>query len=162
MTQLGHGLLPLPESTFRMTVGNGFVFWYGLLILIMLGATLVGRHISKKKGAAPASMYDMGLSSAEKSHGLDGKLLGLSALLVLIMVGLVYVMTTLCTALFQLALRFVWPMFCPFNGIRLGQFGVYILIFALFYVLNNSKIMAGLRTEAALACRIVTGGSSFL
>lgn len=148
MTQLGHGLLPLPESIFRMTVGNGFVSWYGLLILIMLGTTLIGRGGRKKKGIA-ASMYDMGLSSADKPNGLDGKLLGLSALLVLIMVGMVYGVAALCTALFQLDLRFVWPMFRPFTGVRFGQFCVYILIFALFYILNNSKIMAGLRTEAA-------------
>lgn len=148
MTQLGHGLLPLPENIFRMTVGNGFLSWYGLLIIIMLGTTLIGRISAKKHGGA-ATMYDMGLSSADKPHGLDGKLLGLSALLVLIMVGMVYMVTALCTVLFKLDLRFVWPMFRPFNGIRFGQFCVYILIFALFYILNNSKIMAGLRTEAA-------------
>ena len=149
MTQLGHALLPLPENIFRMTVGNGFVSWYALLILIMLGTTVVGRIRVKKRGGTPASMYDMGLSGVGKPDRLDGKLLGLSALLVLIMVGMVYCVTTLCTALFKLDLRFVWPMFRPFNGIRFGQFCVYILIFALFYILNNSKIMAGLRTKAA-------------
>ena len=149
MTQLGHALLPLPENIFRMTVGNGFVSWYGLLILIMLGTTVVGRMMAKKRGGAVASLYDMGLSGAGKPNALDGKLLGLSALLVGIMIGMVYVMTMLCTALFHLDLRFIWPMFRPFTGIRLVQFCVYILIFALFYILNNSKIMAGLRTKEA-------------
>lgn len=149
MTQLGHGLLPLPEGLFRMTVGNGFVSWYALLILIMLGTTIVGRMRTKKRGGSTSSMYDLGLSSADKPHSLDGKLLGLSALLVLILVGMAYCVTTVCNALFGLDLRFVWPMLRPFNGIRFGQFCVYILIFALFYILNNSKIMAGLRTKAA-------------
>ncbi len=28
MTQLGHGLLPVPQKTvFRMTIGNGFLSW---------------------------------------------------------------------------------------------------------------------------------------
>ena len=39
MTQLGHGLLPLPENIFKMTVGNGFVGWYLTLIVIMLVTT---------------------------------------------------------------------------------------------------------------------------
>ena len=36
MTQLGHALLPLPENIFRMTVGNGFLGWYLLLIIVMI------------------------------------------------------------------------------------------------------------------------------
>lgn len=32
---IGHGLLPLPETgVFRMTIGNGFLSWYLLLILL--------------------------------------------------------------------------------------------------------------------------------
>ena len=44
MTQLGHGLLPLPESIFRMTIGNGFVAWYALLILVMLLTNGIARR----------------------------------------------------------------------------------------------------------------------
>lgn len=47
MTQLGHGLLPLPEGIFRMTVGNGFLSWYLLLILIMLGTSIVSYKKAK-------------------------------------------------------------------------------------------------------------------
>ena len=50
MTQLGHGLLPLPENIFRMTVGNGFLSWYSLLILIMLVTTVIGYQKHKKRG----------------------------------------------------------------------------------------------------------------
>lgn len=50
MTQLGHGLLPLPENIFRMTVGNGFLSWYSLLILIMLVTSIIGYQ--KTKSAA--------------------------------------------------------------------------------------------------------------
>lgn len=51
MAQLGHGLLPLPENIFRMTVGNGFLSWYLLLILIMLVTSIIGYQKNKKRGA---------------------------------------------------------------------------------------------------------------
>jgi len=147
MTQLGHGLLPLPEGIFRMTVGNGFLSWYLLLIVIILITTAVGRRLARKKGIA-VTLYDLGLSSAEKPGRIDWKLYGSSALLVLLMTGLLYLMNALFEGLFHLDLRFIWPFFKTFTGDRLVQFLVYILIFALFYLLNNSKIMAGMRTEA--------------
>jgi hypothetical protein len=50
MTQLGHGLLPLPEGIFRMTIGNGFLSWYLLLIVIMAATTGVSLKKAKKDG----------------------------------------------------------------------------------------------------------------
>lgn len=147
MTQLGHGLLPLPEGFFRMTVGNGFLSWYGLLILVMLATTIVGRLVTKKKGKTPVSYYSMGLGSSQKPNGIDWKLCGLSALLTLCMVALIYAVTAICQTVYHLDLRFIWPFFKTFTITRFGQFCAYILIFALFYVLNNSKIMASMRTQ---------------
>ena len=64
------------------------------------------------------------------------------------MILLVYVLVLWCELLFKLDFRFIWPFFKTFNLTRFGQFFVYIPFFALFYILNNSKIFAGLRTEA--------------
>ena len=147
MTQLGHGLLPLPENLFRMTIGNGFISWYLLLILVMIVTTLTGRASAKKRGGC-ITLYDLGLSSAEKPDRIDGRTLGRSILLVLCMAGMVYVLNALFTLIFDLDLRFIWPFFKPFTLARLGQFCVYIPFFGVFYVLNNSKIMAGMRTKA--------------
>jgi len=146
MTQLGHGLLPLPENIFRMTVGNGFVSWYGLLILIMLGTTWFAARKSKKKGKV-LNRHAMGLGTAEKTTKVSGMLFWRSAVLVFFMLLLVYVLVLWSELLFQLDFRFIWPFFKTFNWVRFGQFWVYIPFFALFYVLNNSKIFAGLRTE---------------
>ncbi|MBQ3104479.1 MAG: hypothetical protein IJC59_01300 [Lachnospiraceae bacterium] len=146
MTQLGHGLLPLPEKIFRMSVGNGFLSWYLILILIMLLTTLISRRAGKKAGGSP-SLYEMGLSSAGKPDQADWSLYGKGALLVLCMVGMLYGMTALFESLFKLDLRFIWPFFKTFTIARLGQFFVYLPIYVLFYLLNNSKIMAGMRTE---------------
>ncbi len=147
MTQLGHGLLPLPEGIFRMTVGNGFVSWYSILILIMLGTTCFSAWKAKKKGKV-LSRHEMGLASPEKPGKVGWSLMGRSVLLVACMLGLIYVLVAVSQAVFKLDFRFIWPFFKTFSLPRLGQFFVYIPFFACFYILNNSKIFAGLRTKA--------------
>lgn len=148
MTQLGHGLLPLPENIFRMTIGNGFVAWYSLLILIMLATTIIPFVRSKKKSSR-LDWVDLGLAREEHRNGLDWSLCGRSALLALCMLALMYVMLLLCEAAFDLDYRFIWPFFKSFTGERVLQFLVYLPIFALFFLLNNSKIFAQMRTPAA-------------
>lgn len=148
MTQLGHGLLPLPENIFRMTIGNGFVSWYLLLIIIMLVTTIVSVRSSKKKGN-PLTYYDMALSRPEKANKLDFGMLGKSSLVVLGMVGSMYLLVAICQSLFQLDFRFIWPFFKTFSLERFGQFCVYFPIFAIFFILNNSKIFAMTRQEGA-------------
>ena len=65
------------------------------------------------------------------------------------MVGFVYGVNYVYTLVFDLDLRFIWPFFRPFTLQRFLQFLVYIPFFALFYYLNNSKIMRDLRTQSA-------------
>ncbi len=146
MTQLGHGLLPLPEGIFRMTVGNGFVSWYGILILIMLGTTFFAARGAKKRGKV-LSRHEMGLAPAQKPGKVGWGLLGRSAALTACMLALVYGLVALCQAAFRLDFRFIWPFFKTFTPARFGQFFVYIPFFAVFYILNNSKIFAGLRSK---------------
>lgn len=146
MTQLGHALFPVPESIFRMTIGNGFLCWYLLLILIMLVTTWLSVRKAKKQGTAP--YHSLGLAAEDSAHKIGWKLCGKGALLALSMLGLMYVLVTVCEMLFMLDFRFIWPFFKTFTLKRFGQFLVYIPFFALFFVLNNSKIFAGMRTEA--------------
>lgn len=144
MSQLGHGLLPLPEGIFRMTIGNGFISWYSLLIIIMIVTTIMA--IKSKKN--PSNYYEMGLSSVNKENSIDWKLFFKSLLAALLSLTLVYVLVIIAEKVFCLDLRYIWPMFKTFSSERALQFLVYIPIFMLFYILNNSKIMAGLRTKA--------------
>jgi len=148
MTQLGHGLLPLPEGIFRMTIGNGFFSWYLLLILIMVLTTWLSLRKAKKAGTP--IWHDLGLAGPG-GEKLSWALCGRGAVLALCMVGLMYVLVTISRAVFLLDFRFIWPFFKPFTLARLGQFFVYIPFFALFFLLNNSKIFAGMRTEATYA-----------
>lgn len=147
MTQLGHGLLPLPEGIFRMTIGNGFVSWYLLMILIMVGTGIVSYKKSKKQGALDG-WHSMGLGTAEAPDKLSWSLLGHSALLVLCLLGYMYALLAICEGLFMLDFRFIWPFFKTFTLTRFGQFWVYIPVFGLFFILNNSKIMASARCNA--------------
>ena len=138
MTQLGHGLLPLPENIFRMTIGNGFLSWYLLLILIMLLTTFLSWRKAKKKGA-PIDWHDLGFSGKAR---FDWALCGKGILLGFSLVLCLYLLTALCQALYSLDLRFIWPFFKRFTLPRFGEFLVYIPVFLLFFLLNNSKIMA--------------------
>jgi len=147
MTQLGHALLPLPEGIFRMTVGNGFIGWYSLLILVMAGTSLVGWR-KAKRAATFDGFYGMGLGEKKAPLKFSRKLLGRSALLVLCLLFMVYAVVALAGALYLLDLRFIWPFFKTFTWARLGQFCVYLPLFALFFLLNNAKIMASMRTDA--------------
>ena len=147
MTQLGHGLLPLPEDIFKMTVGNGFVGWYLTLILIMVITTFIGIHGAHSDGE-PYNWHAAGLTSGAGA-GKTILMVIESAILAVLMTGLVYGMNYAFCYFFDLDLRFIWPFFRPLNVERAKQFGIYLPIFALFYLLNNSKIMAGQRTGAS-------------
>lgn len=147
MAQLGHGLLPLPENIFRMTVGNGFLSWYLLLILIMLVTSIIGYQKNKKRGAQDG-WQSMGLGTAAASGRMGWGLLGRCALLVLCMLAYLYVLLLICEKAFLLDFRFIWPFFKTFDAARFGQFCVYLPVFALFFILNNSKIMASARCKA--------------
>ena len=134
MTQLGHALLPLPENIFRMTIGNGFLGWYLILIVIMIITSFITRNNNKKKGI--------------ENEKFDWMVFLKSLLLAFVLMLFMYVVNLVYYLLFDLDLRFIWPFFRPFNLERLGQFFVYLPFFALFYVLNNSKIMRDLRTHS--------------
>lgn len=147
LTQLGHGLFPLPEKIFSMTIGNGFLVWYLVLILIMLGFTLIPWFRKKKKGTLNTDFVDLGMARDDEAHKnkFDWALLGKSAIAVVAGVLWMYMQVAISQSLFQLDLRFIWPYFKMFSASRFLQFLVYIPIFAVFFILNNSKIFASNR-----------------
>lgn len=138
-----------------MTIGNGFLCWYLLLILIMLLTTALSVRKAKKEGTAP--WHGLGLAGPETAGKTGWKLCGTGMLLAGCMIGLLYILVSICEAVFLLDFRFIWPFFKSFTPERFGQFLVYFPGFALLFVLNNSKIFAGMRTEAA--CQ--TGAKGF-
>ena len=145
MTQLGHGLFPFPEGIFRMTIGNGFLCWYLLLIGIMAVTTFLAVRKGRKEGAE--IWHGLGLAG-EKAEKIDWTLCGKGAALAGTMIALMYLLVLVFEKLFLLDFRFIWPFFKTFTPARFGQFLVYLPFFAVFFLLNNSKIFAGMRTEA--------------
>ena len=148
MTQLGHGLLPLPENIFRMTVGNGFLCWYLTLILFMVIFSIIGAVTRRKRGVI-GNWYATGLGTVNSPGYLSIGLLIKGLILAVIMTGSVYFINLVMEYLYDLDLRFIWPFFRSFNVMRAQQFAVYVPVFCLFYLMNNTKIMGGLRTAAS-------------
>ena len=147
LTQLGQGLFPLPEVVFSMTIGNGFLIWYLFLILVMLGFTLIPWFRKKKKGTLDTDFVDLGMArdDEEHRHKFDWVLLGKSAIVAVAGILWMYLQVVLCQAIFQLDLRFIWPFFRGFNFSRFLMLLVYLPMFIVFFILNNSKIFAGNR-----------------
>ena len=147
LTQLGHGLFPFPEHVFSMTIGDGFLVWYLFLIVVMLCFTLIPWFRKKKKGTLDTDFVDLGMArdNEEHKHKFDWGLLGKSAIVVVAGALWMYLQVLFTQGVFQLDLRFIWPFFRGFNLSRFLMFLVYLPIFLIFFILNNSKIFAGNR-----------------
>jgi hypothetical protein len=147
MTQLGHGLLPLPEKIFSMTIGNGFLSWYGLLSIIFL--IMTASFVRKsRKAETGRSFYDLGMAESDLPDRFSWRLMWRSLLLAAVLFVILYAVNWLCEIFFDLDLRFIWPFFRTFTLKRLGQFFVYILLYMLFFVLSTGRSLALMRTEA--------------
>lgn len=113
---------------------------------------LPGEASVKPNGAwwrgAQDGWQSMGLGTAAASGRMGWGLLGRCTLLLLCMLAYLYVLLFLCEKAFLLDFRFIWPVFKTFDAARFGQFCVYLPVFALFFILNNSKIMASARCKA--------------
>lgn len=149
LTQLGHGLMPLPEKLFKMTIGNGFLVWYVFLILVMLGFTLIPWFKQKKNGTKTIDFVDLGFARDDEEHRnkFDWVLLGKSLLVAVIGILWMYLQVITFEKTAQLDYRFIWPFFKGFSLSRFGQFLVYIPFFLVFFILNNSRIFACSRVE---------------
>ncbi|MBR0137027.1 MAG: hypothetical protein IJM15_01280 [Erysipelotrichaceae bacterium] len=134
LTQLGHALLPLPENIFRMTIGNGFLGWYLLLIVVMIITGIIN-SVKNKDDSTRKEKFNLGSFI-------------MAFVLAAIIVGFVYLVNLIYTKVFDLDLRFIWPFFRTFTLERLMQFCVYLPVFAIFYLLNNTRIMRDQRINA--------------
>ena len=123
----------------------------------MLLTTAISIKRGKKRGI-PTDYIDLGLSSPGKETRLNWALCVKSGLLAGCMVGFVYLMVIVCERLFLLDFRFIWPFFKGFSKTRFLQFLVYLPIFAVFFLLNNSKIFA----QASLPDADTPGMKGFL
>lgn len=147
VTQLGHGLFPLPKNISRILVANGMSTWLGLLAIISIFMFVhwYRKGDGKKAGV---TMYDMGISyDKDKTVIKIGEILK-TILVAAIMFGWVYLWVYLSSTLFNIEFRFIWPFFRPFTGIRFWQFLVYIPAYLLFFTFNAGiKLFGQLRQK---------------
>ena len=140
LTQLGHGLLPLPNNIFRMTIGNGFITWLSFLMLVALIMLI---HWYKRGGGKRENwaLHDLGLTGNRTSTGAQsaatiGGSIVRAAIAAFILTGMMYILVCISVALFKIDLRFIWPFFRPFSSLRLGQFFVYLPFYTVFFTVN--------------------------
>ncbi|MDR0457375.1 MAG: S9 family peptidase [Treponema sp.] len=139
LSQLGHGLLPLPENVFRMTVGNGFITWLSFLMLVSLFMLI---RWFKRGGGRQAgwALSDLGLiNQMVTPRSLIIKVVIVSCILT----GMMYILVCISVGLFNLDFRFIWPFFRPFTPLRLSQFLVYLPFYAAFFTVNAGVKLYG-------------------
>jgi hypothetical protein len=139
LSQLGHGLLPLPHNVFRMTIGNGFITWLDFLMLVSLVMLLVWykRGAGKRQGW---TLSDLGLAGQSSPAG--GIILR-ALIAAFILTGFMYLLVCIIAGLFSLDFRFIWPFFRPMNLRRFGQFWVYLPFYAAFFTVNAGVRLYG-------------------
>jgi hypothetical protein len=149
MTQLGHGLLPLPESIFRMTIGNGFITWLDFLMLVSLFMLIYwykrggGKHAGWTLGdLGLGGRPEQGLSLVRPAHK-SGRIIPRAIIAAFILTGMMYILVCISVGLFKIDFRFIWPFFRPFTALRFGQFLVYLPFYAAFFLVNAGARLYG-------------------
>jgi hypothetical protein len=140
--QLGHGLLPVPENLFRMTIGTGFITWLTFLMIIAL-IMLIHWYKKGEGRRMGVTLYDLGLADKAAPGRVNWSVIAKSALAAFILAGIMYLMVCISAAFFQLDFRFIWPFFKPFTAERLGQFFVYLPFYAAFFTVNAGVKLYG-------------------
>ena len=111
-------------------------------------AVTTGISLKRAKKQGVAIWDSLGFAGPEHPERIDWRLCGKGALLSISMLAMMYLLVAVFEKAFLLDFRFIWPFFKTFTLARFGQFLIYVPFFALFFLLNNSKIFAGMRTEA--------------
>jgi dienelactone hydrolase len=155
VTQLGHGLVPLPESVFRMTIGDGVITWFVFLAVI---AYFMLRHWYRRGAGkqAGATLYTIGLANEDEPDRLPWSVIGKSALLAAILVLSVYMYSEVFMRLFSLDFRFVWPLFKPFTLERLLQFFLYLPFYLVYFLINGGVKLYGQMRQREYKSQAVT------
>ena len=149
LSQLGHGLLPLPENIFRMTIGNGVITWLTFLMLVSLFMLLYWMKRGDG-GRENWSLGDLGLEGQPEAGTplvrpayRKGRVIVRSVIMAFILTVTMYILLQISVAFFGIEFRFIWPLFRQFNPLRLGQFFVYLPFYAAFFTVNAGVKLYG-------------------
>ncbi|MDR0290896.1 MAG: hypothetical protein LBI06_08175, partial [Treponema sp.] len=144
LTQLGHGLLPVPEDMFRMTIGTGFITSLTFLMLVSLSMLI---YWMKKGGGKREgwTLCDLGLDArAEAGRSASrSAIIARSAIAALILCCAMYILLCVSVSVFKIEFRFIWPFFRPFSPERFVQFLVYLPFYLAFFTVNSGARLYG-------------------
>jgi dienelactone hydrolase len=154
LSQLGHGLLPLPENIFRMTIGNGFITWLGFLMIVAL-FTLRSWYLKGDGKKAGWTLSDLGLEGHPEKDikvirpaNRSKRIIPRAVIMAVILTGAMYILLCVNAAIFKLDFRFIWPFFRPFSPLRFSQFLVYLPVYVAFFTINaGAKLYGQLRLQ---------------
>lgn len=149
LVNLGYGIVHLPANVFRLTLANGLMLWFLLLLVVMLLAVIIPWNSAKKRGE-PMLWEDLGISDRWDASRFGWGTLGRSFILLVVLLGYLYGLTMLFDHWFGLDFRALWPVFRPFNSqLRLTQFFIYLPFFVLFFVLLHVLVYGRMGSVAA-------------
>jgi poly(3-hydroxybutyrate) depolymerase len=111
------------DKVFPMMLVNGTVWWF--LWVNGIGFILLRRWFRRQHAQNGLRWYDLGISFSKEKMALDWRALGKTALLGLILFGVVYGLEHLLEALFIVDYRFLFPFASDLTPYRFGMWLLY-------------------------------------
>jgi pimeloyl-ACP methyl ester carboxylesterase len=125
----------------KMQITNGVMVWF--VVNAVIYAVIFTFWYRKNSLARGITMYDMGVSFDEERTVFDGRILGKTALLGLLLLSWMYVLSGISEWVLGFEFRFIWPFMRQFSLERFGYFWIYLLPALLFFLLNAGVFLFG-------------------
>ena len=132
------GILPF----MHLQMGNGFVLWFlANAVVCAVLFTVWYRSAARKAGI---SMGDLGMSLSSQNAGFDWGVLGKTLLLSLILLGWLYILTSISEWFLGQDFRFVWAFMKIFaTPARFGLFWIYLIPTLIYFLVNGGFFLFG-------------------
>jgi pimeloyl-ACP methyl ester carboxylesterase len=135
-------MLKLILPFMHLQMGNGFVLWFlANAIVCAVLFTVWYRSAARKAGI---SMGDLGMSLSSQNAAFDWGVLGKTLLLSLILLGWLYILTSISEWLLGQDFRFVWAFMKIFaTPARFGLFWIYLIPTLIYFLVNGGFFLFG-------------------
>ncbi len=130
-------LMPL----FMLKTANGALFW--LLINALICWILFKRWYKKTKETDKITAFDVGVSFDVEKKVYDREILLKTVVLAGILFFYLYTIVSISQSILDIEFRYNWAVLKMFNGIRLGQFLLYLLPILPFFLINGGVFLFG-------------------
>ena len=126
----------------HLQMGNGLVLWFLVNAVICAILFYVWYRIAARK--AGVSMGDLGMSLSSQNAAFDWGVLGKTLLLTFILLGWLYILTSISQWLLGQDFRFVWAFMKEFSTpARFGLFWIYLIPVLIYFLVNGGVFLFG-------------------